>query len=590
MTFNYLQLLTNLLPRIATFGLVFLIVYLSNVMLVSAASLAITPNTGVYTSNGTFTAKVVVNTDGQAVNAAEGTISFNPRELSVVSINRSGSIFSLWVAEPTFSNAAGTINFSGGLPSGYSGTTGNIMTVTFRAAGAGTTKVNFKNGSVLANDGRGTNILTGMNGANFTIQAQSTNSEPEKIVEYVAPVNTPAAPTVTSTTHPDQKGWSKNKEAVLSWSLPSGVTAVRTALDSSASSIPTKVYDDPIKTITLSDLDEGVSYFHIQFKNADGWGKVTHYRLAVDSKKPTEIDISILSGVAAANPVQTLFVETEDETSTVRRFMVRVDAAESFEYIDETGSSTIVLPALEPGYHSIIIEAFDEAGNSIIGDYSFTIESFAKPIFTDYPTEINEEVIPVIKGTTRPNSAVEISLEKVGAEPTIYTIQSDEAGVFTFIPEGTFSTGVYELKARATDEFGASSEMSEPIRIAVQQPGFLRIGSLIVSVLSVIVPLLALITILILGIWYLLLYVRRFRKKVGVESVEALEILHREFAGLQTMLREQETLLQSSRKTQKLTKAEAGMIEIFDRALQNSQQKVEKEINDITQLTDKDKQ
>ena len=586
MTFNFIQFLSTLLPRIFTFGFVFLVIYLSNVMFASAASLAITPNTGVYTSNGTFVAKVVVNTGGQSVNAAEGTISFNPRELSVVSVNRNGSIFSLWVAEPTFSNAAGTINFSGGLPSGYEGATGNIMTVTFRAAGAGTAKVNFKSGSVLANDGRGTNILTGMNGANFTIQAQSTNSEPERVIEYVAPANTPPAPVVTSDTHSDQKGWSGKTEAVLNWSLPAGVTAVRTLIDTNASSIPTKVYDNPIKTITLSDLDEGVSYFHVQFKNADGWGKVTHYRLGIDSQKPTKIDISTVENTAAANPVQSLLVKVEDQTSSVRRYMVRVDAADSFEYIDETGSSTVVLPKLEPGYHSVIIEAFDQAGNSIIGTYSFTIESFDKPVFTDFPTEINEEVIPVIKGTTRANAQVEVFLERVGAEPTSYTIQSDATGIFTFIPEGTFSTGVYELKARATDEFGAVSELSEPIRIAVQQPGFLRIGSFIVSVLSVIVPLLALITILVLGIWYLIIYARRFRRKVGVESTEALEILHREFTGLQIMLREQEALLQSSRRTGKLTKAESGMIEIFDRALQNSQQKVEKEINDITNLTD----
>jgi hypothetical protein len=589
MMFNLLQLSQVLVLRPLVFLFAFGILFMANSSYANAASLSLSPSTGVYAAGATFTARVVVNTSGQPVNAAEGTITFNPRELSVVSVNRTGSIFSLWVAEPAFSNSAGTISFSGGLPSGYTGQAGNIMNITFRTAGAGTAKVGFKNGSVLANDGRGTNVLTSMNGGVYTIQAQSSTPEPERIIEYVAPANTPAAPVISSDTHPDQKAWSTKKEAVLNWSLPSGVIAVRTSLDSNSTSIPTKVYDNPIKTITLTDLSEGISYFHIQLKNADGWGKVTHYRLAIDTQKPKSIDISQAEGTNLANPVQVLMVKVVDDTSKVRRFMVRVDAAEAFEYIDENGSSTISLPTLTPGYHTAFIEAFDEAGNSITDTYSFTVESFDKPVFTEYPSEINEEVIPVIKGMTRPNAKVSVFLERVGAEPTTYSVVSDESGAFIFIPEGTFTTGVYELTAQATDEFGAVSAMSESVRIAVQQPGFLRIGSLIVSVLSVLVPLIVMVVLLVLGLWYLLLYARRFRRKVGVESTEALEILHREFASLQTILRGQESLLQSSRKTQKLTKAEAAMIEVFDRALQNSQQQVQKEIEDITKLTEPNK-
>jgi hypothetical protein len=75
---------------------------------------------------------------------------------------------------------------------------------------------------------------------------------------------------------------------------------------------------------------------------------------------------------------------------------------------------------------------------------------------------------------------------------------------------------------------------------------------------------------------------------VRTESVEAIEILHREFSNLQVVLRNQESSLQASRKTKKLTKAESEMIEIVDKALQTSQQKVEKEMKDVTRLTKED--
>jgi hypothetical protein len=584
---SFLQNKITRLSKLSIVGIILSVAFLLCVHVASAATLSLSPGTGVYSSGATFSVNVRVNTQGDAINAAEGTLKFNPNELSVVNVTRAGSIFNLWVTEPEFSNSAGTISFSGGSPSGYTGSGGSVMTVTFRAAGAGTPRVSFTDGSVLANDGRGTNVLTAMNSGSFTIQAQSSAPAPEVITEYVAPANTPGAPAITSDTHGDPRAWHSDTSAVLSWPLPPGITAVRTGLNSNPTSIPTKVYENPIRTITLDDLDDGISYFHLQFQNVDGWGRVSHYRLAVDSQKPTDINISQPEDANLANPVQELVIDASDETSAVNRFLVKIDDNEPVEITRETATGTLELPPLSPGYHTTIIEAFDEAGNSIIESFSLTISSFEKPVFTDYPSEINEEVIPVIKGLTRPNSSVDVFVRRVGGEPSQYTLQSDSDGVFTFIPEGTFSNGVYELSAQATDEFGAQSAVSDVVRIAVQQPGYLQIGSFIVSVLSVIVPMVILIGLLIVGTLYLFAYVRRFKKNVGVESVEALEILHREFSSLQKTLRTEESAMQASRKTKKLTNAESHMIQAFDTALSESQAKVEKEIQDITELTEK---
>ena len=569
--------------------LIFGLFFLTN-SIASAATLSVSPATGVYTAGQAFTVRVLVNTTGASINAADGTLSFNPNELSVVSVAK-GSIFNLWTAEPSFSNTAGSITFSGGTPTGYKGGAGTVLSITFRAKAAGQPKVTFTRGSVLAADGLGTNVLTSMSSGSFTIAAAGVTPEPETI-EYIAPANTPAAPQVSSKTHSDPMGWYTSNVAELTWSVPSGVTAVRTLLDGNSGTIPTKVYDSPINNITLEDLEQGVQYFHIQFKNADGWGRVTHYRLAVDSENPTNFDISLVEGTDLSNPIQTLVLTTEDATSKVQRFNIQIDGAEPYEFIDESGSSTVTLPSLEPGHHTIVIEAFDQAGNSIIDSFSFSILSFDKPQFTEYPSEINEEVIPVIKGITRPNAQVEVTITQLGVSSSAednertYMVTSGDDGVFVFIPDGRLSLGVYELRSVAIDQYGAKSDISDAIKIAVQQPGYLRIGSLVVSILSVVVPLVGLTVLLILGIWFFILKLRRLRKTVGKEATEATSILASEFEKLQKALADQKQILEKSRKTNKLTKAEEQVITTMSDALSASLKRVKKEIEDVEDIVD----
>lgn len=553
-----------------------------------AATLSVSPGTGVYTAGQTFTARVVVNTSGKAINAADGTLKFNPNELSVVSVSK-GTTFNLWTAEPAFSNSAGTVTFSGGTPTGYTGSAGTVINVTFRAKAAGSPKVTFSNGSVLAADGLGTNVLTSMSGGSYTIAAADVTPEPETI-EYIAPANTPGTPQITSTTHPNDSSWYQTKDAELAWTLPGDVVAIRTLLDSNSGSIPTKVYDTPISSIRLSDLDEGVQYFHLQFKNAEGWGRVAHYRLAVDTAKPTKFEIALAEDADLSSPNQTLYFTTEDATSRVATFKVQLDGGEPFEYTDQTGSSTMLLSELSPGYHSLIIEAFDEAGNSIIGSFSFSVLAFDRPQFTEYPSEINEEVIPVIKGITRPNSRVDVTVIRLNSTAEdatrTYTMQSAEDGVFSFIPDGTFTLGVYELTAVATDQYGAQSEVSDPIRIVVQQPGYLKIGSLVVNILSVVIPLLALLALFFIGMWYLIFRLRSLRSSVSRETQEALSILNKEFTALHTEFEKQKELLIASRKTKKLTKAEEKLIETMNASLDKAQKRVAKEVGDVEDIVE----
>ena len=147
-----------------------------------AADLSFSNPADSYKEGSKFTVSVYVDSIDQAMNAVDGAVSFPVNTLEVVSISKVGSIFSLWAQEPSFSNSAGTVNFEGVvLNPGFIGSRGKILTITFRAKNVGQANLSFSSGSVLANDGEGTNILQGMRTTVINITAKPpTSSVPAK--------------------------------------------------------------------------------------------------------------------------------------------------------------------------------------------------------------------------------------------------------------------------------------------------------------------------------------------------------------------------------------------------------------------------
>ncbi|MFM2374077.1 MAG: hypothetical protein RLZZ234_72 [Candidatus Parcubacteria bacterium] len=547
-----------------------------------AATLKLTPETGVFQVGGTWTARVVVNTAGKPINAAEATLSYNPKEIQVLGISKASSIFNLWTIEPTFSNASGKVSFGGGSPSGYTGGAGTVMSVTFKALTPGTPKVNFGNGSVLAADGQGTNVLSGMVGGTYTVSAASESPKAEPAPEYVAPSNAPGMPKVESSTHSDPTKWYTSTTAKLSWALPGGVTAVRTLLDARSSTVPTVVYEPAIREREITDL-QGENYFHIQFKNADGWGKVAHYRLAVDTARPESFTIA-LDETATASPKKRLIFTAKDADSGIEKYAVQIDGGERVMWNDDTKKGLYELPLLGPGDHTVVVEAFDYAGNGIVSSLSFAVQAFEAPKFTDYPTEITERIIPVIKGETRPDARVMMRVMKMGGEATTPTFEgeviADASGVFTYVPEGRLARGTYEVTARAVTRDGLESAISEPVRIAVQESAVARVGSSLITILSVAIPLIALSVLLVLLLLYATHHTRRLRARLMKEVTGAEQTLADEMSAVVGDLQAHIDELREG-KQGKLSKAEVMLLNGVAREVENAAARVAKALAEV---------
>jgi len=546
----------------------------------AGASLYLSPSSGAYEVGSNFSVKVKVNSGGQTINAAEATLTFNPAEISVVSISKTGSIFSLWTQEPTFSNSAGNIVFSGGTPTPFTGTSGTLITITFKAKISGSTQVSFYSGLVLAADGKGTNILSNMNGGIYTLKPKAIIPPAEEVPpeeEYIPPGVSgaaPLAPVVYSSTHPDPNRWYSNNDPEFSWKVPSDVTAVKLLIGHSPTAIPAVLYSPPISEKKLEDLADGVWYFHVRFKNKYGWGAILHRKVLIDTQPPKPFKIQIKEGKHTTNPRPTLVFETTDGMSGIDYYEIIIDGGNSLR----TDKSEYKVPPQDLGKHIIIVKAVDKAGNETLAMTEIEILPIEAPVITDYPYELLPGSILSVKGTALPEATVVVSIQKDKEEVKIGKTKSDKEGMWTYIEVEPLEKGFYRVWAETIDSQGAKSKPSEKVRISVSPPAFIRIGKLAIDYLTTIITLLVLILVIVLGIVWSWQRIIKRKKRLRKEVTEAEKALYRAFKALKEETEEQVAKLDGKPD---LGAREKEICNELKKALEISKKSIGKEIKDI---------
>lgn len=97
---------------------------------------------------------VFLDTQGAAVNAVEGTITFPADRLTPTLVRDAGSVVSLWIERPAI--APGRVRFSGVIPGGFTGPRGPLFSVVFEATAEGAVAIQAADDRILLNDGQGT--------------------------------------------------------------------------------------------------------------------------------------------------------------------------------------------------------------------------------------------------------------------------------------------------------------------------------------------------------------------------------------------------------------------------------------------------
>ncbi len=544
------------------------------------ASLYLAPSTGTYTVENTFLIQVKVNSGGVAINAAEGTIIFDPNDLEVVRLSKEDSIFTIWVQEPTFSNSLGTINFAGGKPSpGFIGAAGTILNIYFRAKTVGIADVIFSQGSVLADDGKGTNVLGSLGSGNYKLVVKEITSplseEKKREILPQPTVGVPKAPVVYSPTHPDENKWYSNDSPIFEWKLPPDVIAISYAIDQNPTTNPKEIFEAK-NSVSFSDLEDGIWYFHVNFKNSYGWGDLTHKKIMIDTKPPLPFEIEVQKK-DLTDPTPILLFNTTDELSGIEYYQVKIGEGEPIQVRGITRSNPFQLPPQAPGKHKIIVRAFDKAGN--FSEAKTEIEIF--PLKTleirSCPKIVFQNSSFTLKGKSVPNVQIKVFLQRESEEPIVKEIKADEKGEWTFISD-PLKEGDYKVWVQAKDERGALSLPSKLCEFHVGLPVFLKFGKIAIDYLSIMATLIVIIAGLFLILFYVWYRISVWRKRLKRETRELARAIFIAFRDLRKEVKRQIEYLDGKAG---LTESERKVRNKLREAIKISEKFIGKELKDI---------
>lgn len=494
-----------------------------------AAGIYVTPKQGNYARGATVVADVKINSEGESINAAQARISWSPSVLELIEVSKDGSIFQFWVEEPIVAAGANAVSFVGGAAKGISGGALQLLKLKFKAVGVGTANLSLANAAVTASDGKGTNILSKVSGASYTVGQEVTpdatpEAKPEPPAASAVPPpakpEPPAAaqpvkverkavpalsllpkPELRVPLYPDEARWHNHVgETVVFWNVPDSVTAAASVLDHNPHTVPQTAEKELATGKAFGTLENGVWYLHVRLKNNVGWSPVAHYRIAIDTKPPLPFEVSVAESETTDNPAPIFHWKASDALSGLKEYQLRIDNGEAIAIPAVGFTGTYALPLQAPGAHRVVVRAIDEAANSVEDDVRLTILPIPHPTIAFVTRELfaEEEGGLTIKGTTLPNSNVLLRLERIllrgsGAaiahdaahldENDIVVVAHglahvDEKGGWEHTFVEPFRNGRYRAHARSQDQRGALSLVVDSPEIRVKSVPILQIGSL----------------------------------------------------------------------------------------------------------------
>ncbi|MDD5431294.1 MAG: cohesin domain-containing protein [Candidatus Pacebacteria bacterium] len=496
----------------------------------SAASISLISNSQNLGINQEFNVDLIIESDVN-INAAQGIVSFSPGVLQLISVSRDNSIFNFWVEDPTISNDVGTMSFTGGTAQGVSGKSLKVLSMKFKATGVGESAIKLSGGTVAADDGQGTNVLSDIKEAKVSVTGMVTEpvlvEAPKVIVRIPIPSGKlPSLPELEISLYPDSSKWYKQiGDVVMFWNVPQDIISVASLVNKNPNSIPTVFDKELLNGKNLGSLAEGIWYAHARFKNNIGNGPVAHHRIAIDVTPPLPFNIEVNEGIKTDNPSPVLNFGTQDSLSGIDFYSVIVGNQAPIK----SESGELKLPIQEPGDYTVLVKAFDKAGNSSEDSINITILPIESPEikFVTQPYYSDSDNVLLVQGSALPERLILLAIirKSDGVAAARATARADESGQWEYSFSESFKNGKYEVVAQAQDDRGALSLPVKSSQISIKSKPILKLGFLELNLWGVIILLLViLVGGFSGGIWYWKLRQEKLSRRVFITKQDLAKV------------------------------------------------------------------
>ena len=321
------------------------------------STLSLEPSSGILSKEFEQHIAIKVSSGGEAINAAQVVLTYDPRIMRVVDLITTNSFCDAGMfLETKIDNVHGEVHITCTLPSpGFSKNNGILAELTIQPLLEGSMTLDFaKETEILANDGLGTNVLRSAMGGSYRIGESDSDT---KVVSQVLPF---------SPTHPNSARWYNRKDLRFIWQRQPGTT-YRYSLDHNATSTALTLATTS-GSVSFPNTEEGIYYFHIAKEEGNKLGKITTSKVSIDTTPPqTPIIKASATRVAGGDVVRLAFESSDQGSGLQRNYYVRFDNG---VFLPVASTLSIVFPI---GTHTVTLRAFDQAGN--YSDGTITIEA-----------------------------------------------------------------------------------------------------------------------------------------------------------------------------------------------------------------------
>ncbi|MGB7957542.1 MAG: cohesin domain-containing protein [Minisyncoccia bacterium] len=324
------------------------------------STLALDPSFAVWSGSSEPQVAVEVSTGGEAINAAQIDITYDPTKVQVEDIITANSFCAQdMFLQKNIDNKHGEVQVACILPNpGFIGVSGNVVTLALQPIQAGNVTLHFATGTqILANDGLGTDVL------------RLTTDGSYRIIDEATAENSTSSVIVFSPTYPDSAQWYNKPDGLFTWIASPGYRYLYSLNNISAMTTLAGASTTSADSVSFSGLTDGIYYFHIQPIKDGITGAISDYKVMIDTTPPSVPVIKASATTVPEGQAIRLMFESEDDTSGLQdNYYIQVD-----DGVFLPTPSSLSLYLLRAGTHTITVRVFDRASNFADGNIMITV-------------------------------------------------------------------------------------------------------------------------------------------------------------------------------------------------------------------------